>query len=593
MRRTAWMGSLQSQTVLLCAAGVIALGCAPDLHVGVLDGTGGGSSSSGTGGSGTGGGGSGAGGGGGSAPDETCTAPTRPCYSDLAATKGVGRCHAGVQRCDEATQSWGTCEGEITPVAETCNNEDDDCDGQLDEDTPGSGEPCSTGLLGACADGVTACVNAGKVCSPKRTPAVEVCDTPEDESCDGLTLCQGAVLWSKRFGSSAGERAVAAVDPDDNIVLVGGFGATLGLGGTELVSVGLADMFVAKLDRDGKHLWSKRFGSATGGEEATAVGIDGAGNLVIAGTGTGSVDFGQGEISLEGGFLLKLDRDGRLLWSQPFGASARFAVDAAGNIYTGDSGDDPALCGDMTSNGVLFSKLDPSGHALWKSCVPGSASVAQVVADSDGSLVAIGAVLEGLDFGNGPIGNSKADSVFVAKLDPAGDIAWGRRVINSNGFDPAWVGPVAVDRDHNIIAGGESETSSGSDSYSRARLHALTPGGSPLWDRYFTRSPASGSVDHVVTDGANQVVVSGGFYGTVDLGGATLTTGGAYVGKLSPAGDHIWSRTLSAVPHLAVDRTGNVVLSGAFGAFGEPFDLGNGPTASLGGTDIFLVKLAP
>ncbi|WP_437835800.1 hypothetical protein [Sorangium sp. So ce1153] len=577
MRRTAWIAGLRWRAALLCAAWASGSGCAPDLRAGVLDGAGGG-------------GGGGGGAGGGDVPGDACTAPTRRCYSGPPETEGVGRCRAGVQRCDASTRAWGACEGEIGPVVETCNDEDDDCDGELDEDTPGSGEPCSSGLLGACAAGVTACVGAREVCSPVQTPAVEVCGTPEDESCDGLTLCQGAVLWSKRFGSSARERAVAAVDPDDNIVLVGGFNATLDLGGVELVTAGLGDIFVAKLDRDGDHLWSKRFGSAAGEEEATAVGIDAAGNIVVAGTGSGSVDFGQGAIPLEGGFLMKLDRDGQLLWSQPLGALAKFAVDAAGGIYTGEGRNDPALCGETTSDGVVFSKLDPSGHEVWERCVPGSASIAQVAVDSDGSLVAIGEVYMGLDFGDGPLGNERADTVFAVKLDPGGDVAWGRRVINPSGFNPARGETIAVDRDHNIIAGGALESESSDDLFYKSKLRAFTPAGGPLWDREFTRASASGVVEHVVTDGASQVVLSGSFSGSIELGGAPLTTGGAFVGKLNFAGEHIWSRALTAVPHLAVDSTGNIVLSGAFG---EPFDLGNGPVASRGETDIFLVKLAP
>ena len=50
----------------------------------------------------------------------------RVCGSD------VGTCRTGIQGC--ASAMWGTCVGEIPPVAESCNGLDDDCDGTVDDD---------------------------------------------------------------------------------------------------------------------------------------------------------------------------------------------------------------------------------------------------------------------------------------------------------------------------------------------------------------------------------------------------------------------------------------------------------------------------
>ncbi|MBT7902955.1 hypothetical protein HN587_03755 [Candidatus Woesearchaeota archaeon] len=44
----------------------------------------------------------------------------------------VGACSTGTQYC--ASGLWSNCEGEITPVLESCSNKiDDDCDGEIDE----------------------------------------------------------------------------------------------------------------------------------------------------------------------------------------------------------------------------------------------------------------------------------------------------------------------------------------------------------------------------------------------------------------------------------------------------------------------------
>ncbi len=59
---------------------------------------------------------------------------TRSCYSGAIGTLNVGQCRGGQQTC--AAGSWGTtCPGEVLPAgSDTCgNNVDDDCDGPVDE----------------------------------------------------------------------------------------------------------------------------------------------------------------------------------------------------------------------------------------------------------------------------------------------------------------------------------------------------------------------------------------------------------------------------------------------------------------------------
>ncbi|MBV1857820.1 MAG: hypothetical protein KUG77_05355 [Nannocystaceae bacterium] len=111
-------------------------------------------------------------------PDET-----QSCYSGPAATQGVGVCEDGVQTCN-GTGAWGPCVGAVLPGFESCNGEDDDCDGAADEfDEPGA---CDTGQDGACGVGVQACSGGGLVCEATVTPQVETCDG-EDNDCDGAT----------------------------------------------------------------------------------------------------------------------------------------------------------------------------------------------------------------------------------------------------------------------------------------------------------------------------------------------------------------------------------------------------------------------
>ncbi|RKG89192.1 hypothetical protein D7W82_07985 [Corallococcus sp. CA049B] len=69
---------------------------------------------------------------------------------------------------------------------ETCNGMDDDCDGVVDNGSASGGAECSTGQLGVCAVGVTACTNGSVVCQQRQAASVEQCDGL-DNDCDGAT----------------------------------------------------------------------------------------------------------------------------------------------------------------------------------------------------------------------------------------------------------------------------------------------------------------------------------------------------------------------------------------------------------------------
>ncbi len=114
--------------------------------------------------------------------DEAGAVLRRACYGGPPETREIGSCADGEQVCDGG--DWTGCEGALLPVAEVCNSLDDDCDGETDEDGAAGGFVCATGLLGACARGVTSCTDLGTECTQVVAESDEICDGV-DNDCDG------------------------------------------------------------------------------------------------------------------------------------------------------------------------------------------------------------------------------------------------------------------------------------------------------------------------------------------------------------------------------------------------------------------------
>ncbi len=137
--------------------------------------------------------------------DETCPCTpgaSRSCYSGPAMTSGRGICRGGNQVCSGAGR-WGSCTGEVTPGAETCDGMDRNCDGSTTEGcgcAVGTTRACNTGAtasigLGICRAGMQVCATVASggtdwgACTGEVFPAAERCDNAIDDDCNGLADC--------------------------------------------------------------------------------------------------------------------------------------------------------------------------------------------------------------------------------------------------------------------------------------------------------------------------------------------------------------------------------------------------------------------
>lgn len=150
---------------------------------------------------------------------------------------------------------------------------------------------------------------------------------------------KGNELWTRQFGTVTIDEATAlVVDAEGNIIVAGGTEGKLS--GS---SAGYYDVFVRKYNPKGNELWTRQFGTAKD-DFAKALAVDAEGNIVVAGTTMGNLS-GSSAGNYDS-FVRKYGPKGNELWTRQFGTvtideATALAVDPAGNImvagFTGGS----------------------------------------------------------------------------------------------------------------------------------------------------------------------------------------------------------------------------------------------------------------
>ena len=277
----------------------------------------------------------------------------------------------------------------------------------------------------------------------------------------------GAYQWSFRFGGTSNDHGLAvAADKSGNVLLTGYFQNTANFGGSNLVSAGSNDIFLAKFNASGVHQWSQRFG--TGGiENGQGVAVDGSGNVLITGYYFGAnLNLGGSTLVNTGGeqvFLAKYDAAGVHQWSQSLGGTTSdfgnaVAVDKSGNVFLAGSFTGTAAFGgsNLVSAGgsdAFLAKYDAAGTHLWSQRFGGTGQddAYAVAADGSRGVVLTGDFTASGNFGGGTITGGGGADIFVAKYDAAGVHQWSRG-FGDTGIDVAR--GIAVNGPGNVVLAG-------------------------------------------------------------------------------------------------------------------------------------------
>ncbi|WP_437736313.1 hypothetical protein [Sorangium sp. So ce1335] len=435
----------------------------------------------------------------------------------------------------------------------------------------------------------------------------------------------GGHVWSRRFGDardSAHDQQVEAitVDGGGTSIITGSFADTVMFGDEVLASAGSTDVFAARLDPLGNPAWSRSVGGG-GAERAASLARDPAGAVLVVGELEGDMLVGGDVLASAGvdAFALKLDASSAPVWGKRFGddfvsAAARsVAVDASGNVVVGLDATSAEFGLGPVDGPSLVVKLDPSGDPLWQHRLATPTlsphlgqRIRKVAVSASGDVLVAGTFYGTIDLGGGPITVANGGHIFLLKLDAAGNYLWSKLlggndadyVVNSV-EDAVFTPPGDVilvgtyNRTIDFGGGWLAETPGDPSGESHnGYLVRLDGAGNHLFSRRLSEATTkigSETPRQVAIDGAGNIVVTGTFTATLDLGGVPLVAAGdsnAFLAKFSPAGDHLWRKRFGGVSiALAIDGADDLVLVGNAGG---AIDLGGGV---IPGGGVFTAKL--
>jgi hypothetical protein len=451
--------------------------------------------------------------------------------------------------------------------------------------------------------------------------------------CDDSTSCLDACnpsggcnhLWGRNLGATLSAQVHdVAVDSQGNLLAGGEWTGSVDFGDGSAVASSNTDAFVAKYSSDGTLLWKTVLGQ-TGVDRVRGVAVLPNDNVVATGMYTVSIDVGGGAVAAQAVdiFVVVLDgTDGSIVTGRVYGGTGDdqawdAAVDSAGNVLIGGTflsasldfsgGAVSALSNESASRDAFVTKLDGNLAFVWQRSptVNDDNDLYRLTTDSQNRVIVVGEFVGDADWGGGNLVNGVGGDAFIVSLLQNG-AHWWSRSLAGNGFtasDAAYDVTIGADDDVFVtgrVAGGVnfgagSVNGQGNGDAFVARYRE--EGSYVTAQRFGDGMMQSGRA--LTFDGDGNLIVSGGFEGTIDLGGGGLDSLGdedIFLAKFGASGTLLWSVRHGGVD---IDRVNRVAAnaSGIFlgGSFRGALDLGNGLTTSIMGpdTDGFLAKTAP
>ncbi|MCB9252135.1 MAG: SBBP repeat-containing protein [Flavobacteriales bacterium] len=475
------------------------------------------------------------------------------------------------------------------------------------------------------------------------------------------TLSQ-SLNWAKRIGGTQSDIGnVIAVDIYGNVYTAGIFSGVVdmdpdtGIQFHSSKSFGAySDVFITKMNAQGKLLWAKSFGGSYN-DIPSDIAVDTKGNVFVTGTFIATVDFdpGAGVFNLVSKsaptsqltdiFILKLNSIGEFVWAKQIGGlesdeSSSISIDALGNVIIAgnyqDSVDfDPGpgqyfLRANAFNNGMFVSKFDSSGNFKWAKSlsskgIRSAGWLESMTLDQQGNIYVAGSFYASTDFDPSSkvfiLTSAGNGDVYILKLSPAGDFIWVKGFGGINDYySDDWPIDIKIDNQGNLIIvgyfSGTVDFDPGAGVY---ELKSTYEGRGPedifilkldsFGDFLWAKSLPVNSfylISKISIDPWQSIYLTGYFENSIDLDPGpnvfNLTSKGnadIYISKLDATGSFVWGIGIGDIKEdrgisIIANDSGHVYCTGYFSE--KPnFDPTSGVfnLTSSGGIDVFIIKL--
>lgn len=242
----------------------------------------------------------------------------------------------------------------------------------------------------------------------------------------------GELVWSRLAGNDRGQSGHnIAVGPDGDCYVSGYVSGVVELGGGKFGShTNVKDIFVARLSSDGDLLWATTAGGESDGL-STGVAVDLQGNCYLTGMFTKKAVFGSTTLESAGEydvFVARINSDGKPLWSYSGGGEKidyglGIATDDSGNCYvTGEFTDDVMFMDqqltELGGRDLYVARYSPSGKLDWLEVMGGAHSDLSyaISVDRDGSCFLSGAFSPETQYQSHKLKSRGSNDIFLIKL---------------------------------------------------------------------------------------------------------------------------------------------------------------------------------
>lgn len=433
--------------------------------------------------------------------------------------------------------------------------------------------------------------------------------------------CGGGTLFAVGKGGAGIEDGVVIVEDTTGAVVVAGtFTGTTNLGGSNLVSAGKSDIFVAKYSNTGAHVFSKRFGgTGADGDAGVALALDPSNNIILGGNIYGPVDFGGGARESVGAvssaFLVRMNGSGTHVWSKAFGGPSgnriRGLAADGNNIYVAGAFQTSINLGGSTftaaNSDPLFSDafvaaFSKNSTHLWSRAFQSAEDdqAAAIAVDSTSALYVGGHFSKTVNFGTSLTSAGSIDGFALKLSSSTGATTWAKKF---GGTADDRVNTIAVAANLNPAIGGffrgtanlggTNFISKGSTDAFAASLDTST--GANVWVHAFGGTSADFVTAVTAIKSTNDVAIGGYFQGTMDPGGGSMASAGSndmYVIRYLPNGNQVWQRQFGGTgSDKVLGLSGSSTNIAASGVFSGSFSFGGKTLTSAGSTDMFAATL--